>query len=469
MRPLPLELALATTALLFAGACTRDEKRAVPEDAGATLSALPEPRHGGQVERTSFGAAELVDGEDGALSLYLRAPNGAELPAVGTTASLRVALQDLPELPFAAEGNRFFVKVPGGSERGTVVVILKREGKTELVRFSGSSAQLQHHQAARKSREPGLDELLVHVTDSTCLLRGEDKSHDHRQCAIRCINGGAAIALVEKGSGSIHVALAPPGQSVKDLLLPHVGSDLMVRGHKRTQGGSQFFEVREVFPSHDHASIFGGAVGMAGDLHIEVLALRAGEVRVYLSDDFRRPVDVRGVKGETEVRAGKGELVIAKLQPETSGRYLVGKVKPLPAEPAEVTARLELGELGTKYGVPGAGIEDYFMTFVVDPLDSSAEPPTRTQGKGGAPEVLIEVQGGYSPSSIRLPKGVSTKLRFFRKDSGECSREVLIPELGIRAELAPLGETVVEVRPEKAGKYAFSCGMKMLKGELVVE
>jgi hypothetical protein len=205
-------------------------------------------------------------------------------------------------------------------------------------------------------------------------------------------------------------------------------------------------------------------------------------VRVYLSDDFRRPVETRGLQGRAEVRQGKGTPVAAAFQADPGGRFLSAKVASLSAEPAEVTARLVLGELGPKYGVPNATNEDFFMTFVVDPQETTGEPRTRTLVRevldAGTPrpaakviagEVRIDVQGGYKPDLIVLRRGVTTRLRFNRRDTGECSRELLIPELGVKTELAPLGETVVEVTPDKAGTYAFHCGMNMLKGTLRVE
>jgi hypothetical protein len=451
--------------LLALVACTRPQPRSGP-DAGAAeaLNTLPRPRRGGEVARTSFGTAELVHSR-GELSLYLDPPS-----LEGVTAKAKLAFSALPELEFKPEGDRLLGRHESlPAELPTAVVVLTRAGAMELVRFAASPVTHVHTSAARTPREPGLDELTVFVTDSTCLLRGE-ADHDHRECAVRCINGGAAIALVERGTEKVYVATAAPGQSVKDLLLPHVGSSLLVRGIRRPQGGSQFLEVREVYPSHDHASLFGGAVGMAGDLHLEVLALRSGEVRIYLSDDFRKPIEAGGTSGEVEVRVGKGDLQRAEAKPSADQRYLSARVSPLPAQAAEVTARLKLGELLQRFSVPGDPSGEFFMTFVVDPQGEGGEPPTRAATAQARPgEVRIEVSNGYAPAEVRVKKGVTTRLRFFRKNDSECTRELLIPSLGIKTELKALAETVVEVKPEASGAYPFTCGMKMLKGTLVVE
>ncbi len=82
--------------------------------------------------------------------------------------------------------------------------------------------------------------------------------------------------------------------------------------------------------------------------------------------------------------------------------------------------------------------------------------------------MTIVVAGGYEPSEVRLKKGVPARLRFVRKDSGGCTEQLLIPDFGVKQALPGLTETVVEFTPDKAGTFAFTCGMRMVKGTLVV-
>ena len=83
--------------------------------------------------------------------------------------------------------------------------------------------------------------------------------------------------------------------------------------------------------------------------------------------------------------------------------------------------------------------------------------------------VLIRVgSGGYEPSRINAKAGQPLKLAFFRADAQNCGRVVAFPELGIQRELPPGRTVVIEVTPRKSGSLAFSCGMKMMRGELVV-
>lgn len=78
------------------------------------------------------------------------------------------------------------------------------------------------------------------------------------------------------------------------------------------------------------------------------------------------------------------------------------------------------------------------------------------------------MKGGYVPSTVRLTQGVPARLVFDRQDASRCSEELLIPAFGVRQALPQGRETVVEFTPERAGTFPFTCGMEMLRGELVI-
>lgn len=83
-------------------------------------------------------------------------------------------------------------------------------------------------------------------------------------------------------------------------------------------------------------------------------------------------------------------------------------------------------------------------------------------------EIEVVVKGGYRPGRIEVAEGERVALRFLRKESSACSREVVFPTLGIRKEL-PEGVPVVIPLPDlEAGDYQFECGMNMLQGEVTV-
>lgn len=95
---------------------------------------------------------------------------------------------------------------------------------------------------------------------------------------------------------------------------------------------------------------------------------------------------------------------------------------------------------------------------------SKSNEPTKT----GPQEVEVTVARGYHPSRIQLASGRRATLRFVRREASSCSRELVFPGLGVRAEL-PQGETVTIELPELApGSYDFTCGMNMLRGKLEV-
>ena len=82
--------------------------------------------------------------------------------------------------------------------------------------------------------------------------------------------------------------------------------------------------------------------------------------------------------------------------------------------------------------------------------------------------VDITVEGGYSPEIISIPKDKKTKLNFTRKDPNTCLEEVVLGDFGVRKYL-PLNEKVViEITPQKAGEFRYSCGMSMFHGKIIV-
>ena len=93
----------------------------------------------------------------------------------------------------------------------------------------------------------------------------------------------------------------------------------------------------------------------------------------------------------------------------------------------------------------------------------------KATARSGTQEVEITVEGGYEPGTIQLKAGVPVRLIFHRIETASCSEEVVLPDFGIRQKLPAHKKTVVEFTPEKPGRYAFTCGMGMLRGTLIVQ
>ena len=90
-------------------------------------------------------------------------------------------------------------------------------------------------------------------------------------------------------------------------------------------------------------------------------------------------------------------------------------------------------------------------------------------GATGLQQVVIRVEGGYSPARVQLRAGQPARLVFDRREDSSCSEEVVIPDLGIRRFLPAHQRTGVDLPPARPGEYEFTCGMGMLRGRLVVE
>jgi plastocyanin domain-containing protein len=120
------------------------------------------------------------------------------------------------------------------------------------------------------------------------------------------------------------------------------------------------------------------------------------------------------------------------------------------------------------WGVVAAGLSlialiNWYFFF------SGGEGATVAAVTGGIAEVPIVVLGGYSPGTVRVPRGARVRLVFDRREDSSCSEEVVFPDFGVRRFLPAHQKTVVELSPASAGSYPFTCGMSMLRGTLVVE
>ncbi|QIX60311.1 cupredoxin domain-containing protein [Hymenobacter lutimineralis] len=117
--------------------------------------------------------------------------------------------------------------------------------------------------------------------------------------------------------------------------------------------------------------------------------------------------------------------------------------------------------LVTATGITLAALVVWYFFF-------STRPKARAQAaSGGVQAVTIMVKGGYTPETIEVECGKPVQLSFYRAEENGCSEEVLFPDFNLRRELPAYQTTLIELRPEKAGSYEFTCGMGMLRGRLI--
>jgi plastocyanin domain-containing protein len=102
------------------------------------------------------------------------------------------------------------------------------------------------------------------------------------------------------------------------------------------------------------------------------------------------------------------------------------------------------------------------------PGAETAAPVTPT-ATANVQEHTIEVAVTFTPASVTLKAGQPARLHFKRTDKPTCADEVVIPAANIRQKLEKNKTTTVEFTPQAAGTMEFACGMKMMKGVLVVQ
>lgn len=101
---------------------------------------------------------------------------------------------------------------------------------------------------------------------------------------------------------------------------------------------------------------------------------------------------------------------------------------------------------------------------------AKTSPPATPPPDADAPMTTarIRVDQGYQPDAVVSTLGDLVRITFHREDDSPCSERVVFADLGVDAFLPRHEDVTVEVRPEHAGEYAFTCEMGMLRGRLTV-
>jgi plastocyanin domain-containing protein len=87
---------------------------------------------------------------------------------------------------------------------------------------------------------------------------------------------------------------------------------------------------------------------------------------------------------------------------------------------------------------------------------------------GGVQEIDLAVDGGYRPDRIVAEAGVPLRLQVLRTDKSACTEQIAFRDLGILRDL-PTGKVITLDLPAlQPGAYEFTCGMNMVRGQLLV-
>ena len=153
----------------------------------------------------------------------------------------------------------------------------------------------------------------------------------------------------------------------------------------------------------------------------------------------------------------------------TSGTVLAQKMEvEMPVSASEQTSSFRQIEqpLGTKIAVTlgGLGLVGVELWWFLMSKNRAAT----AKASQGVQEVEITVDGGYEPSHVVVEAGQPVQLNFLRRDRSSCLEKVILPDFGIAQDLTLDQVTTIELTPQKAGRYQFTCGMNMFRGVLEV-
>ncbi|WP_283582236.1 cupredoxin domain-containing protein [Ligilactobacillus hohenheimensis] len=84
-------------------------------------------------------------------------------------------------------------------------------------------------------------------------------------------------------------------------------------------------------------------------------------------------------------------------------------------------------------------------------------------------EATVVVNGGYSPATIVLKKGIPAKVNFEMHDSTACLSHVVVEQLGIDKDLTKQPVTTITVPTDQAKEFNYACGMNMFHGKIIVK
>lgn len=81
----------------------------------------------------------------------------------------------------------------------------------------------------------------------------------------------------------------------------------------------------------------------------------------------------------------------------------------------------------------------------------------------------IVVNGGYSPATVVLKKGIPAQVNFDMQDSTACLSHVVFEQLGVDKDLTKQKVTTIDIPTDKAGTFNYACGMDMFHGKVIVK
>ena len=92
-----------------------------------------------------------------------------------------------------------------------------------------------------------------------------------------------------------------------------------------------------------------------------------------------------------------------------------------------------------------------------------------TSSARASDDVRVRVQHGYHPDTVLTQAGQRLRITFRREETSPCSESVCFADFDVVADLPQGQDVTIELRPEEAGEYDFTCtGRRCCVGRLVV-
>jgi plastocyanin domain-containing protein len=111
----------------------------------------------------------------------------------------------------------------------------------------------------------------------------------------------------------------------------------------------------------------------------------------------------------------------------------------------------------------------FLSTSLCLSINGQGQRPAKQEQPAVQKITVALTEKGYEPTSLKLRRGVPAQVTFIRKVSATCGTQIVIADYDIKRAL-PLNEPVlIEFMPKKSGTFAFTCGMGMLRGSLIVQ
>jgi hypothetical protein len=99
---------------------------------------------------------------------------------------------------------------------------------------------------------------------------------------------------------------------------------------------------------------------------------------------------------------------------------------------------------------------------------SKGQTTASAQTSNGTQRATVTINGGYSPSSVKVKAGKPVELTFVAGKNLGCGNELVFKGLNIKRMLKAGEKTVVKFTPKKGQDLSFTCGMGMYKGSIVI-